>query len=106
MNRSPGKWEAHKNSSWGEIHVDEFGKRSGYVICYHNRNRELVTLASVIGQPFVLQSEIDANAKLIAAAPELLRALERFTILDESQYKDIAGFIQEAKKVVHSILTP
>jgi hypothetical protein len=98
--RSSGKWEAIKNKSWSEKHVSEFGNREGYVICHRNRNRELVAVASVIGMPFVDQKEIDANAKLIEAAPALLDALEKFTLLDENHYRDIAGLIQYAKNVV------
>ena len=101
--RSSGKWEAIKNSSWSEKHVNDFGNRAGYVICHHNRNRELVAVASVIGMPFVEQKEIDANAKLIEAAPALLDALEKFTMLDENHYRDIAGLIQYAKNVVDKL---
>jgi len=101
--RSSGKWQAVKNSSWSEKHVSEFGNRAGYIICHHNRNRELVAVASVIGMPFVDQKEIDANAKLIEAAPALLYALEKFTLLDENHYKDIAGLIQYAKNVVKKL---
>jgi len=101
--RSTGKWEAVKNASWSEKHVSEFGNRAGYVICHHNRNRELVAVASVIGMPFVEQKEIDANAKLIEAAPALLEALEKFTLLDENHYRDIAGLIQYAKNVVEKL---
>jgi hypothetical protein len=100
---SSGKWQAVKNSSWSEKHVSEFGNRAGYVICHHNRNRELVAVASVIGMPFVDQKEIDANAKLIEAAPALLDALEKFTLLDENHYRDIAGLIQYAKNVVEKL---
>jgi hypothetical protein len=101
--RSSGKWEAIKNSSWSERYVSEFGNRAGYVICHHNRNRELVALATVIGMPFVQQTEIDANAKLIEAAPALLDALEKFTLLDENHYREIAGLIQYAKNVVERL---
>ncbi|MHA8064905.1 hypothetical protein [Aquirufa aurantiipilula] len=73
--RSAGKWDVVKNQSWSEKHVSVFGNRAGYVICHRNRNRELVAVASVIGMPFVEQKEIDANANLIAAAPDLYEAL-------------------------------
>jgi hypothetical protein len=97
---SGSKWKAVKNSSWCKNHVKEFGNRAGYVVCYNNRHGELVALCSVIGQPFVNQKEIDANAKLIEAAPALLDALEKFTMLDENHYRDIAGLIQYAKNIV------
>lgn len=46
------------------------------------------------------EQDFEANAKLIAASPELLVALERFTVLDTNHYKDIAGLIQSAREVV------
>lgn len=98
--RSPGRWKAHPNSSWNKNHVSEFGNRAGYVICFHNKNRELITLATIVGMPFSSQKEIDANAKLIEVSPALLDALVKFTVLDEDHYKDIAGLIQTAKEVI------
>lgn len=73
--RSAGKWDVVKNQSWSGKHVSEFGSRAEYVICHRNRNRELAAVAYVIGMPFVEQKEIDANANLIAAAPDLYEAL-------------------------------
>ncbi len=103
VSRSAGKWKAVKNSSWGDDYKSRFGERAGYVICHHNKHREFIAIACVIGMPFVEQKEIDANAKLIEAAPALLDALEKFTLLDENHYKDIAGLIKYAKNVVHGL---
>lgn len=100
---SKPQWQAVKNSSWGTSHQENFGNRSGYVICYNNKHRELVALASVVGQPFVPQSEIDANAAFIAAAPEMLDILEKFTMLNEEHYKDIKGFILSARQIVEQL---
>jgi hypothetical protein len=41
-----------------------------------------------------------ANARLIAAAPKLLEALEKFTLLNPEHYKDLAGFIMNAKEAI------
>ena len=101
--RSSGKWEAHKNTSWGERHKSQFGERAGYVIGHHNKHHELITIASVIGMPFVEQKEIDANAKLIESAPALLGVVEKLALLDEGQHGDIAELIQRAKGLVGSL---
>lgn len=93
------KWKAVKNSSWGEKHVSEFGNRAGYVVCHNNRIGKMVALCSVIGQPFVNQTEIDANARLIELAPEMAELIEKFAILNEEHYKDISGFILEAREL-------
>ena len=42
----------------------------------------------------------EANARLIAAAPDLLEALEKFTLLNPDHYKDIAGFIKNAQAAI------
>jgi hypothetical protein len=93
------KWKAVKNSSWGGNHVKDFGNRAGYVVCHNNRHGELVALCSVIGQLFVNQTEIDANARLIELAPEMAEMIEKFSILNEEHYKDIAGFILSAREL-------
>lgn len=93
------KWTAYKNSSWGTEHKSNFGNRPGYVVSYNNRHNELVALCSVIGQPFVNQTEIDANARLIELAPEMAELIEKFAILNEKHYKDIAGFILSAREL-------
>lgn len=93
------KWKAVKNSSWSENHVKDFGNRAGYVVCHNNMHGELVALCSVIGQPFVNQTEIDANARLIELAPEMAELIEKFAILKEEHYKDIAGFILSAREL-------
>ncbi|HRH59456.1 MAG TPA: hypothetical protein PL045_02750 [Chitinophagaceae bacterium] len=91
------KWKAIKNSSWGEEHVSKFGDKPGYVICYNNRHGELVALASVIGQPFVSQTEIDANAKLIASSPEMLRLIEKIAMLNSENRSDIMEIVVAAR---------
>lgn len=100
---SGNKWQAHKNSSWGEQHIKKFGNRSGYVICYNNKHRELVALASVIGQPFVTQAEIDANAKLIAKCPELLE-LALFIASHEKGSAPSVGYFESIIDKAQTIL--
>lgn len=101
---SGNRWIAVANSSWDKRHVEKFGNRSGYVICYKNSNQELAALSTVIGQAFVKQAEIDANARIIEHAPEMSDLIEKFAMLNEDHYKDIAGFIQEARKINRYIL--
>lgn len=74
MNYTSGKWKMVPNSSWGEKHKENFGERAGYVICHYDRG-QLCAHASIIGMPFRSQEEIDANAKLITTAPEMLDLL-------------------------------
>jgi hypothetical protein len=93
------KWTAVKNSSWSERHKQVFGERAGYVICYEKAG-ELTALCSVIGQPFVTQEEIDANAKLIASAPEMAALISQIAQLDEQEHADIQEIILAARKLV------
>lgn len=71
MKHTKAKWITVRNSSWGEDNKKIFGDKPGYLICFKNSNREIVTLASVIGAS---REEAEANAKLISAAPDLLEA--------------------------------
>lgn len=45
--------------------------------------------------------DFEANARLIAASPELFKSLERFTLLDPDHYKDIAGLILSARESIN-----
>ena len=90
---SGGHWTAHKNTSWGENHKQNFGDKEGYVIT-HRSNGQTIVVASVIGVFGVNQSVIDANAKLIAHAPQLLqmvydlkKCIDRLTQDDLSQFE-------------------
>lgn len=74
MKHTKAKWITVRNSSWGEDNKKIFGDKPGYLICFKNSNREIVTLASVIGAS---HEEAEANAKLISAAPDLLEAATR-----------------------------
>lgn len=68
---TPGPWKAHVNSSWSEQHLADFGKRKGHVIVSKKKD----CIASIIGIPSEQQEVIDANARLIERAPELLDQL-------------------------------
>lgn len=92
------KWTARKNTSWGITHKENFGEKEGYVVNYINRGGEHV-VCSVIGQPFVKQIEIDANARLIELAPDMAKLIEKLAMLNENYYKDIAGFILSAREL-------
>lgn len=102
---SGAKWQAVKNTSWGESHKEKFGERAGYVICYQKQGQTMA-LCSVIGQPFVNQTEIDANARLIELAPEMANIIEKIAILNEEHFKYIAGFILLARELYNKLDTP
>lgn len=74
MKHTEGPWTPLPNNSWGEYHKLNFGEREGFVVCHTERGQS-AAIASVIGMPFRSQQEIDANAKLIAAAPDMLNSL-------------------------------
>jgi hypothetical protein len=76
MAHSGGKWEIVPNSSWGVNDKKAFGDEPGYVICVE-RNSSLVAIASVQGYFKQPKREVEANAKLIASAPEMAAEVER-----------------------------
>lgn len=97
--KSGYKWQAHVNSSWGESHQISFGNKKGFVICYENRNNQLVPLASVIGQFQVSQQEIEANAKLIEKAPKMAQLINELAGLNEDLHEDLSAIIRRAKDI-------
>ena len=104
---SKGMWQAFPNNSHSESYREQFGARAGYVVCYENRRSgkaELTALCSVIGQPFILQREIDANARLIELAPEMAKLIEGIAVMNEDHFKDINGFILEARRLAGKLI--
>jgi hypothetical protein len=95
-------WESTPNSSWGIQHKEAFGERAGYVVC-SRKGAELHAVCSVIGQPFVTQEEIDANAKLIASAPEMAALISQIAQLDEQEHANIEEIILAARKLSEQI---
>jgi len=93
------QWQAVRNDSWGGRHKVNFGDRSGYVICYTNKHDETVALAAIIGQPFVKQTEIDANAKLVETAPDMARLIYRLAKLSDDNTEEITGVIAAAREL-------
>ena len=83
------KWKAVKNSSWGIDHISRYGDRTGYVICYNNKNNETIPLCSVIGQFNIAQTEIDANAILITNAPEMAKFIEKIAFDENFNLENI-----------------
>lgn len=73
---SKGPWKAIKNSSWSEDHKSAFGDKAGFVICHRDKQGQSIAVASIIGAFRKHQEEIDSNAKLVAAAPEMLEVLK------------------------------
>ena len=87
MKHTQGKWE---------VISDPFAIRVTHRPAPHTVRRicEISTQHKTV-------DEAEANAKLIASAPELLEALKKFTILnDKDHYKDIAGLIQNARMAI------
>lgn len=91
------EWKAVKNGSWGSGHKASHGEREGYVICYQNRLNEMVALASVIGQPFVKQTEIDANARLLELAPEMAKLVFKIAEADTDDPDVLSKLLQSAR---------
>jgi len=73
MTHTPGPWVRDDSYTTGAINTSDYGVERG--VGHH------VALASVFGVP---SGEWDANADLIAAAPELLAACERTALVFEA----------------------
>lgn len=66
---TPGQWEAHGQAVYsGEIYIAQ---------CWDETSRELTAYVNAVGSDQLPEngSEAQANARLIAAAPELLASL-------------------------------
>ena len=63
---TPGPWEVEHGSGYGEL--------NGWTIW--NPNGDGYALAVAIGDVVALHPHVEANARLIAASPDLLEALE------------------------------
>lgn len=51
------------------------------------------------------EEEEYANAQLIACAPEMLVMLAKWSILNESYYKDLSGFILKTREIIEKATT-
>ena len=79
MNQTPGKWEHHPN-------LEQDAKKSGYIVIQAT-SRDAQNIAMVIPCVGMNTEEVLANAKLIAAAPDMLNALiEAKTIIYNLYY--------------------
>ncbi len=97
-----GEWSLIKNSSFYEVanHCDyKDGDRKFYVSCHIN----------IIGEKCVSDSlclENEANAKLIAAAPELLEALQWLLLADPNDETwDYPAASEKARQIIKKALT-
>lgn len=95
-------WECLPNSSWSEKHKVAFGDKPGFVICFKNQYNETSALATVIGQPFAQKNEIEANAKLIALAPDMAKFINALAKFKEVK-DDIFGFVMGAQKIINEL---
>ena len=72
LNHTPGPWvasEGHPTDVW---HVDSDARQFSIVVSRHEADYNMPV------------EEVQANARLIAAAPELLAALQRLSVLADS----------------------
>lgn len=86
MKHSPGPWHADS--------IDRVRTNTGIVIARCERNEH---------HEYMCGKEQSANARLIAASPELLEALEQFVQWenDPDRYAgDLADMIQQAKRTI------
>jgi len=70
-----GEWTAYKNCSFWDITTDKYDRSIAFNILLFDEKMNSLSLSS----------ENEANAKLIAAAPELLEACKAFVIALESE---------------------
>jgi len=69
-----GKWEVVKNSCYFDVIADYDFEEGASILCVSS---SLMTIKNGIIESNSLSEECEANAKLIAAAPEMLEMLER-----------------------------
>jgi hypothetical protein len=70
---TPKPWIARKGTGWVVSRTHEVGRREGVMAVGMTPANTLVSIAD----PWFNDEEAEANAHLIAAAPELLEALKR-----------------------------
>lgn len=98
---TPGPWELFEHS-WSESSIYA-GEKNEKQICrlsiYNEATEE---------NQMLLEKEMDANARLIAAAPELLEALQAVIERAESQHWDDASpqVIEQARQAIQKATTP
>lgn len=89
--RTPGPWVAKENGG------DDPDERR-LIICAEDRYGNLSMIARVDGDPDPCDGDPEANARLIAAAPDLMRAVEDLLpILEAVRYTAGLGKSQLAR---------
>lgn len=84
----------HTQGEW----VIDVPNRMGFAICGIGPKDGFI-ICDICNDGYGEEEQL-ANAKLIAAAPELLEALERFTRLSMQKYPEMIGWINEAQKAI------
>lgn len=85
---TPGPWEAREVPSFRYVIVAQEGRMHGHCIVAPPLEREAAGLAQ----------EDRANARLIAAAPDLLRLLDALIPLAESRAEDLNETVREMEE--------
>jgi hypothetical protein len=88
---TPGPWEAHGQAIYaGDTYVAQ---------CWDETSRELHAYKDAVGNIPVPSNgaEAQANARLMASAPELLSALQRFaSAMEQRSYPELQGIACDA----------
>jgi len=96
-----GKWKVVKNSCYFDVTADYEFKEGNSILCVSS---SLMIIKNGIIESNSLSKECEANAKLIAAAPEMLEILERVQRINniarehisECLFEDIEQLIKKA----------
>ena len=84
MPHTPGPWEVERRYSNGCEIIPR-------IHCEKSKDRECGWIADVIGAPYLGYESTLHNARLIAAAPELLEALNRLLPMAEDDVSQYGG---------------
>lgn len=91
MTHTPGPWRLDNNIAYG-------WKTNPFSITVRKRGVHSTTVANIPAKQTISRDEAEANARLIAAAPELLEALQ--AIVKSLVDQDDEGMIEHAQQMI------
>ncbi len=90
-NHTPGPWEGHR-------HKEQDNKKAGFIVI-QSRYRNTANVATVIPCIGMKPEEVESNARLIAAAPDMLSMLQML-----NDYADAFGEPQLMKAKISALI--